>query len=238
MVKHLIGFMLCVIMSSSNATLLSRDLFDSGDGLLTYDTETGLEWLDESAIPSLTWTQFIDGVDGWRDLGFRFAGSTETNQLLRNAGATKIVWAISLNNGDIATETANLLLSEFGISNDFVSPLFTNLTQGTTTISSDDAQYDNYSNLFWDYQIGDTISFDDPFYLRYFTRPPGGAYIYEWGPGGQNPDCQYLVGNENADGCLKLNTAMVRVSPVPIPAAVWLFSSGLIGLFGIARRKS
>ena len=29
----------------------------------------------------------------------------------------------------------------------------------------------------------------------------------------------------------------VIVNPVPIPAAAWLFGSGLIGLFGIARRK-
>ena len=27
------------------------------------------------------------------------------------------------------------------------------------------------------------------------------------------------------------------VSAVPVPAAVWLFGSGLIGLIGIARRK-
>ena len=27
------------------------------------------------------------------------------------------------------------------------------------------------------------------------------------------------------------------VSPVPVPAAVWLFSSGLLGLIGVARRK-
>ena len=28
------------------------------------------------------------------------------------------------------------------------------------------------------------------------------------------------------------------VKPVPLPAAVWLFSSGLLGLFGITRRKA
>ena len=33
-----------------------------------------------------------------------------------------------------------------------------------------------------------------------------------------------------------LGTA-VAVVPVPVPAAVWLFGSGLIGLIGIARRK-
>ena len=32
-------------------------------------------------------------------------------------------------------------------------------------------------------------------------------------------------------------TGIVPVSAVPLPAAVWLFGAGLIGLFGIARRK-
>jgi len=30
----------------------------------------------------------------------------------------------------------------------------------------------------------------------------------------------------------------IYTSPIPIPASVWLFSSGLIGLIGLARRKS
>ena len=30
----------------------------------------------------------------------------------------------------------------------------------------------------------------------------------------------------------------VQVGAVPIPAAVWLFGSGLIGLIGLARRKT
>ena len=30
---------------------------------------------------------------------------------------------------------------------------------------------------------------------------------------------------------------VVDVNPVPVPAAVWLFGSGLIGLVGVARRK-
>lgn len=41
------------------------------------------------------------------------------------------------------------------------------------------------------------------------------------------------VGNTTFYGFGRLNTVQV----VPIPAAVWLFSSGLIGLIGIARRK-
>jgi hypothetical protein len=29
----------------------------------------------------------------------------------------------------------------------------------------------------------------------------------------------------------------VDVDPVPIPAAVWLFGSGLMGLFGLSRKR-
>ncbi len=35
-----------------------------------------------------------------------------------------------------------------------------------------------------------------------------------------------------------LASALVSVSAVPLPAAVWLFGSGLIGLVGAARRKA
>ena len=34
-----------------------------------------------------------------------------------------------------------------------------------------------------------------------------------------------------------ISSALVRTSAVPVPAAVWLFGSGLIGLIGLARRK-
>ena len=37
----------------------------------------------------------------------------------------------------------------------------------------------------------------------------------------------------NAD----VGSALVRISAVPVPAAVWLFITGLLGLFGVARRK-
>jgi len=45
-------------------------------------------------------------------------------------------------------------------------------------------------------------------------------------------DCEYH-GSDYASG-----VALVRISAVPVPAAVWLFGSGLIGLIGIARRKA
>lgn len=51
--------------------------------------------------------------------------------------------------------------------------------------------------------------------------------------GTQNGETVSIFGNED------YSYALVRthVSPVPVPAAVWLFGSGLIGLVGMARRK-
>jgi hypothetical protein len=44
-----------------------------------------------------------------------------------------------------------------------------------------------------------------------------------------------MAENGGIDG----GTELINYSPstVPLPAAVWLFGSGLIGLIGIARRK-
>jgi len=39
------------------------------------------------------------------------------------------------------------------------------------------------------------------------------------------------------DGALTAVEVSNLTSPVPVPAAVWLFSSGLLGLAGIVRRK-
>jgi hypothetical protein len=47
-----------------------------------------------------------------------------------------------------------------------------------------------------------------------------------------------LTGGEPAlPGAIFLDDASLTVTAVPVPAAVWLFGSGLIGLVGVARRR-
>ena len=55
------------------------------------------------------------------------------------------------------------------------------------------------------------------------------AFISEFGNSGDAFARSY--------GSLDYNMVISSVEPVPIPAGVWLFGSGLIGLIGIARRK-
>jgi hypothetical protein len=52
-------------------------------------------------------------------------------------------------------------------------------------------------------------------------------------------DYQSPTGSFSGGGSSHLATGhyLIMASPVPIPAAVWLFSSGLLGLISIARRK-
>lgn len=59
---------------------------------------------------------------------------------------------------------------------------------------------------------------------------PAGTFISTSTP----PGLEYLLGQAFGD----FRFAAAQASPVPVPAAIWLFGSGLFGLAGIARRKA
>ncbi|MGV7235663.1 MAG: VPLPA-CTERM sorting domain-containing protein [Nitrosomonadaceae bacterium] len=91
----------------------------------------------------------------------------------------------------------------------------------------------------WDFSLGDLTYDSYTFFDFAFTIDPatsvGSSSII---------DIEVWVGDELCDetGCEQFDpgmtdSAMVTVSSVPIPAAVWLFGSGLLGLVGMARRK-
>jgi PKD repeat protein len=82
--------------------------------------------------------------------------------------------------------------------------------------------------------------------------PEGGDLIYAWEFGDgtaptldptplhiyQSPGTYFAqLAVEDDFGQIDFSTIEINVSAVPVPAAVWLFGSGLIGLIGIARRK-
>ena len=53
-----------------------------------------------------------------------------------------------------------------------------------------------------------------------------------------SPELAGLLDVEIPDGGIDAGMALVNATVVPVPAAVWLFGSGLLGLIGIARRKA
>jgi len=70
---------------SASAALIAVDLFTAGDGLITRDTETGLDWLDLTATLNLSYNDIEADVGGWISLGIRHATGSEVCGLFVHA---------------------------------------------------------------------------------------------------------------------------------------------------------
>lgn len=75
---------------STNAALITRDFVaGSADALLTYDSDTGLEWLDATITDGRSFTEVKAGWGGWTTTsGFRYATMAELRGLFVSAGVT------------------------------------------------------------------------------------------------------------------------------------------------------
>jgi len=73
--------------------------------------------------------------------------------------------------------------------------------------------------------FGNTVSFSGTVSLIDLAAPPS------------NGEIRFTLIETNNDVGTRIQLDNVFVSAVPIPAAAWLFGSGLLGLVGIARRK-
>ena len=86
--KLAVGFCLSLLFSlPAPAALIAHDLLAPGDALMTYDSDTNLEWLDLT----LTKNQSYTGVEAsiyFTNHGFRHATTDEVTTLFENAGGT------------------------------------------------------------------------------------------------------------------------------------------------------
>jgi hypothetical protein len=73
----------------------------------------------------------------------------------------------------------------------------------------------------------------DPDLLKFYGLPTDVGYI-----GGFNLSFSTTAAAGDDFSTIELFSGDIVNQPVPIPAAVWLFGSGLLGLVGIARRRS
>src|SRR5215831_1623366 len=74
----ILGVLLLSLPSTpGRAALTSMDLLAPGDGLITRDTATSLDWLDLTPTVGLSFNQVAGGVGGWTGLGFQYATTTQ-----------------------------------------------------------------------------------------------------------------------------------------------------------------
>lgn len=78
--------------------------------------------------------------------------------------------------------------------------------------------------------------------LEFLFDSTGGSLQpdYDAAPGGQGGIILSGTGynDNNFDSSFTATSSSADVAPVPVPAAMWLFGSGLLGLASIARRKT
>jgi hypothetical protein len=96
--------------STASATLTSSDWQNDGDGLLTIDSDTGLQWLDWSHTVNRSYNDVSSQLgDGGEFEGFRYATEAEMRTLYANAGA---VFIAPIDGEDAGNIPALLLLNE------------------------------------------------------------------------------------------------------------------------------
>ena len=87
----LTGILFLGLASSANALLIEADYINSGDGLITVDTVTGLEWLDLTETDGMSFNMVeAELLVGGSLFGYRYATLGEVYQLWDNAGINTV----------------------------------------------------------------------------------------------------------------------------------------------------
>ena len=125
----------------------------------------------------------------------------------------------------IGTETISAAGSSLTVEFTIFGQTFTDTDDvGNISTGAPDLTLSDGVPVFLDFLISEVP--DPPDFNLVAIDEPGVIYIDIWDPSGIN--LTPVAGGFETD---------VSVGVVPIPAAIWLFGSGLVGLTGIARRK-
>jgi hypothetical protein len=198
-------------ISSASAALTSADWKIEDDDLLTID-DSGLQWLDLSETVGQSYNAVAAQLvaDGLFE-GFRYATVAEVEGL----------W-------DSAREGDNLSYDGWSVDNngvfDVLAPFWgdTLCTAGRCAAGTGGA-----------WTLVDLVS-KDKWHMA--------SYILDCSACTQSATQDFLMSEFNDAKDTKEDwnraSALVRVNPVPVPAAIWLFGTALIGLVGFNKRKS
>lgn len=109
-----IGVGILCLSFATQAAFISLDWKSSTDGLITRDTQTGLEWLDITEARDLSYDQVSSQLgSGGQYSGFRYASGDEVIQLLKNFGFKFFDGNFHAENYAAATELFNYVGSMY-----------------------------------------------------------------------------------------------------------------------------
>ena len=200
-----VSLFLAVVSYNTSAALVSMDLNTPGDGLITLDESTGLEWLDLSVTAGQDYVDAETLNPGWR-----YATNAEVETIFPILfDGYYDTWPSGM-----SRETQGAYVDQRTDVNSFIDLfgiVWTNSTdEASTGLYMDEDNILRMMGAQYRFDPTDTDSFI--FGLEYTN-------VY-------STTSNFLEG-----------IYLVRDTVVPVPAAVWLFGSGLLGLIGVARRK-
>lgn len=210
MSRIILAILLSVLNFSSWANLIERDrIYGSGDGLITFDTDTGLEWLDVPESADYSYDDIVANELGSGGVfeGFRHASREDVRTLFNNAGIDDINESRSYTYYDEILSLADLLGGTTGDGGVTGGAALWGISETPATANSNWAPF-----LYWTENIDLLPSGFEPLGAQATTAgtlPTFAAYTNEAG------------------------NWLVRPASVPEPTTVALLGLSIVGLLGL-----
>ena len=218
------GVLALVLTNNAHSTILDleeRDYLAAGDGLITYDKTTGLEWLDLTFTAGLSMLEVEANAAIWAN-GWQWA-TIDQMEIMFDHARDDDLWSDPYNEPRVVYPIVELLGPTYtsGVSGEYITKSVYGVSRNFESLDS------GYTYSFMKGGIG--LDSSDSFYPNLpfpLCDPEACVDWYDGEP--------YFL---ETDSDPNYGSWLVRTSVVPVPAAVWLFGSGLLGLIGLARRK-
>jgi len=194
------------------------------NGLTTIDTDAGLEWLDVTETLNMSYNDVSAqlGNSSSSLFGYRYATGAEVTTLVDNWLGYSTGGYVNLSAADDALDP---LIPILGDAYAAYEPNTDSLEGGNGTPGSG-----------YHYVYGLTAAVDES------ATQVWSAIIYDrpesWGTDFYSQDYSSLDVSVYQGYLGSFLVRETAVSTVPVPAAAWLFGSGLLGLIGVARHKN
>lgn len=109
-------FLACASLPVSGyASLVEMDFLTPGDGLITRDTQSGLEWLDITQTFGFTFDEILQGTgNSWYAQGWRFATTGEVSAMVYSYTGLLVGCESCPSYSPVSESTANSLIGLFG----------------------------------------------------------------------------------------------------------------------------
>ena len=201
-----------LIATTANGAIVSVDS-SFGSNTITRDTGTGLDWLDLTVTRDQSYNTVLARISQGDLQGWTYATGMQFDALIGNFGGQSMgcIHGLTAGNDYCGWSAANNGVVAVVLS--YIGDLYgRNQSIG---LLGDPYIYSSPQGIFAaelnDYNIDLSATHDEIWTYQSFKSKD---YQSPW-----------------------VGSFLVRPSEVPIPAAAWLFGSGLIGLIGLARRK-